>query len=348
MGKKLTYEQAKSKDPINGPYLYLKYNNSNTLTQYKCKCGKIFKTRPSDVWLGKTTSCGCQHYNNTGRSAHIKNRKFGRLIALEYIKSDYKKQHIWKCICDCGNIVEVRATYLLTGETRSCGCLLKESARKPKPPNGTKLIGKKINCLTIIELTNRQTKHGGYLWKCRCDCGQITYYPTGIINGKKAPYSCGNCNLKINGRQTSIKSLLLKQYLPIGAIHNYQYSKYNLDWVFVYNGKKVVVEYDEWFWHGHKLEKDNEKIRFLLKNNWYIIKILASSNSPSKAQIVLALQLIISGLQYTEIILPNWGIGDTIQDRKQEFKGRRRGQLRKKLTTNRPLISLNHYQAPGA
>lgn len=53
--------------------------------------------------------------------------KFARLTVLEYAYSR-KKQRVWKCLCDCGNIVYTTSNSLLQGNTKSCGCLQKEKA----------------------------------------------------------------------------------------------------------------------------------------------------------------------------------------------------------------------------
>ena len=37
---------------------------------------------------------------------------------------------MWKCECDCGNIVYVEKYKLATGHTLSCGCLRKELAKE--------------------------------------------------------------------------------------------------------------------------------------------------------------------------------------------------------------------------
>lgn len=34
----------------------------------------------------------------------------------------------WNCLCECGNLCVIKSKYLLNGDTRSCGCLAKESA----------------------------------------------------------------------------------------------------------------------------------------------------------------------------------------------------------------------------
>lgn len=53
-------------------------------------------------------------------------QKFGRLTAL-YRLHNTKERTKWLCICDCGNLKEATAHDLTTKNTRSCGCLHKES-----------------------------------------------------------------------------------------------------------------------------------------------------------------------------------------------------------------------------
>lgn len=51
-------------------------------------------------------------------------RKFGRLTVIEELpERDKYKYKIYKCVCDCGNIVYVNSNHLKSGNTKSCGCL---------------------------------------------------------------------------------------------------------------------------------------------------------------------------------------------------------------------------------
>lgn len=52
----------------------------------------------------------------------IKDKRFGRLTALEIV-GKYNRSTIWKCKCECGNIIVVPINRLSNGETKSCGCL---------------------------------------------------------------------------------------------------------------------------------------------------------------------------------------------------------------------------------
>jgi len=49
--------------------------------------------------------------------------KYGRLTVIEYLGKNKQYDSIWRCICDCGTEITVRAGVLLNGHTQSCGCL---------------------------------------------------------------------------------------------------------------------------------------------------------------------------------------------------------------------------------
>ena len=57
----------------------------------------------------------------------LTNQKFGRLTVLSRTsKTSDGGSVVWKCKCDCGNIVEVSSRRLRNNITLSCGCLQKE------------------------------------------------------------------------------------------------------------------------------------------------------------------------------------------------------------------------------
>ena len=68
-------------------------------------------------------------------------KKFGKLTVLgldhieKYTYPNGKTVNIeyLKCKCDCGNFYSVRKYKLLSGHTRSCGCLRKEVVKNKKP-----------------------------------------------------------------------------------------------------------------------------------------------------------------------------------------------------------------------
>ncbi len=70
-----------------------------------------------------------------GRLAQdLTGQRFERLLVLDrapdYIdRQNGKRVVMWRCRCDCGEIVEVMGHNLRDGKTKSCGCLRRETSR---------------------------------------------------------------------------------------------------------------------------------------------------------------------------------------------------------------------------
>lgn len=66
-------------------------------------------------------------------------KKFGRLTVVKRGESDKHRKMQWWCQCDCGNpeLILVSGTNLRKGNTKSCGCLQKEIAKKNKEQSKT-------------------------------------------------------------------------------------------------------------------------------------------------------------------------------------------------------------------
>ncbi len=99
------------------------------------------------------------------RLIDLTGQRFGMLTVLQRSEASHSCVY-WSCQCDCGAVVEVSGNNLKRGHTVSCGC------RRVLP-----YIGKRYGRLTVLKKTEETVQHGSTrspLWKCRCDCGNIT------------------------------------------------------------------------------------------------------------------------------------------------------------------------------
>ncbi|MDT2757319.1 hypothetical protein P7G51_07990 [Enterococcus asini] len=65
-------------------------------------------------------------------------KKFGRLLVIERIpKKKYDKSVKWLCKCDCGNTVVVPSNRLISGNTKSCGCIHSEQLAERNKTSST-------------------------------------------------------------------------------------------------------------------------------------------------------------------------------------------------------------------
>ena len=94
------------------------------LYKCKCDCGNITLATSQDLKNGHKKSCGCLRSKNfKTEKKDLTGRKFGKLTAVKYIGRGTHKASLWECKCDCGKTLNVMSTSLLSGNTKSCGCL---------------------------------------------------------------------------------------------------------------------------------------------------------------------------------------------------------------------------------
>jgi hypothetical protein len=111
---------------------------NNVLWECLCDCGKITFGCTTDIKNGHKKSCGCYQSEQTSKavSLDVCGQKFGRLLVVERLGSYNKRESYFKCICDCGNELNVKLGHLKSGNTKSCGCYKSEIRTKLNTTHG--------------------------------------------------------------------------------------------------------------------------------------------------------------------------------------------------------------------
>ena len=65
-------------------------------------------------------------------SSEMIGMRFGRYEILKVVGVDKHQKVLFECRCDCGNIRNISRNALVTGNTKSCGCLNLEKIKLPK------------------------------------------------------------------------------------------------------------------------------------------------------------------------------------------------------------------------
>lgn len=90
----------------------------------------------------------------------LSNNVFGKLTAIKRVGRTHLRLSIWKCLCECGNTVDVLGINLTTGRTISCGCYQKECFGKySKKDKGVSSFN------TLIRVYKRDADKRGLCWK---------------------------------------------------------------------------------------------------------------------------------------------------------------------------------------
>lgn len=103
-----------------------KREKSRTYYYCKCDCGNNRWIRADSLTKKHPTqSCGCLGMETEFKAKDIKDKRYGRLIALKATteRDKYNGCVIWECICKCGNLAYVAEYLLEQGAVKSCGCL---------------------------------------------------------------------------------------------------------------------------------------------------------------------------------------------------------------------------------
>ena len=104
------------------------------------------------------------------------------------------------------------------------------------------MIGKKINMLTVLEKADFK-QNNATMWKCLCECGNITYARTTALN-KGTKYSCG-CYQRIVASKPKIHGMSKTRMYKI---HNSMKTRCfkETDPRYLLYGAKGITVCDEW------------------------------------------------------------------------------------------------------
>lgn len=177
----------------------------------RCDCGNESLVSANALKEGNTRSCGClkkEHirefsanrgaiktrYGEKGDPSMI-GRRFGRLVVKEFAGRTAGSAMLYRCECDCGNVIVREKSNLTNGTTRSCGCLRREKV------TSSIAAGSRFGELAVVgAIDSRFRLHRNALWLCECSCGRKAVAKTReLLSGTKV--KCGRLHGKpVNGR----------------------------------------------------------------------------------------------------------------------------------------------------
>ena len=121
-------------------------------------------------------------------------QKFGRWTVIKKVPNLKSRDSKFLCKCECGTEREVLGKNLRNGRSSSCGCYKKEIDTqriiKLNKERALNLKGQKYGLLTPLEPTEKRLSNS-IIWKCQCDCGNITYVSVDNLRGARPVRSCG-------------------------------------------------------------------------------------------------------------------------------------------------------------
>lgn len=157
--------------------------NSKSVWECVCDCGKIKNVGYHSLTMNQTRSCGCSRSQR--RAKDISGQRFGMLTAIERTGEQRFGCNLWRCKCDCGRETQVVTSALISGNTKSCGCM----ADAGKRARFCDITGMRFGKLVAVEPTQERSGNS-IVWRCKCDCGKESLHSSNALRSGQAK-SCG-------------------------------------------------------------------------------------------------------------------------------------------------------------
>ena len=146
------------------------------------------------------------------KAKDLLNQRFNNLVVIEKTNKRSSNGSVyWKCKCDCGNEIEVISSSLISNNTKSCGCLNKNSIKK-KGANALDLTNQKFGSLEALYpvYINNIRK-----WHCKCDCGN----ETDVITSKLRSGHTVSCGCARRKPKTKDEEMINKKFGRLLVLH---------------------------------------------------------------------------------------------------------------------------------
>jgi hypothetical protein len=123
-----------------------------------CACGQSKQVATSDLVAGKTKSCGCLNRSPKMdmRVSAVPGDRYGMLTIISEAPMQ-KTKRMMQCICECGNTTTTTLNSLRSGNTASCGCLVRNTIGVLKKTHG--MSGTRVHRIWRAMLTRCTNPH---------------------------------------------------------------------------------------------------------------------------------------------------------------------------------------------
>lgn len=267
---------------------YTKRSSNGRMRTYclcKCDCGNEVEVLRDTLCSPGLHSCGCARKEIADKhlARDIIGQKFNRLTVIEEYPECTPREVL--CECECGNRIRIKKTEVMSGHTKSCGCLQSERTSESNTKDHTGFVS---DYGITLDHQAYQKDRGVWMWDCVCHCGNhFIALPAEVINGHVR--SCGCLN------ESSGEFFIDKYFSENSIKHIPQYSfsdckdknKLRFDFAVMNSDDsvKALVEYDgkqhfepiDWFGGEEEFQKqvkrDKIKNEYCKKNNIPLIRI---------------------------------------------------------------------------
>ena len=213
--------------------------------------------------------------------ASLIGKKYGRWTVIEDLGVKNRERY-YLCQCDCGVQRSVMGRNLKNGRSTSCGCYKKEINSKQMAEQNKKrsldLRGQRYGMLTPLEPTDQRLSNS-IVWKCKCDCGNITYVSVDNLRGNHPVKSCGCLHRSFGEKEIekilNDNNILYKNQYIFSDLVDKKYDFFLPDYnrLIEFDGEQHYKNVSNWDRVEVQQQRDKEKNEYALSHNIPLVRI---------------------------------------------------------------------------
>ena len=266
--------------------------NTSIKTRWECGRGHIFEAKYNSICNGH----GCREcYFDKKRKLPEDYFSLAQERGLRWLGPEVavsRANTFW----ECENGHQWEASYNTVRDGHMCGVCWKDI--RLKTPDDYHILARDRGIEWVGKFP-KSTQHKT-TWACSNGHKWKTTYGE-IYKGR----GCPSCINFVNGRRSSRQQDEVAEMLE--AEVNYKVNNRYLDCALP--SQKIAIEYDCWYWHGHKSQEDYKRAMELVDAGWNIIAIKANTQIPTAEQLEECIEQS-NKHPYIELVL-DWGQGST-------------------------------------
>jgi very-short-patch-repair endonuclease len=273
--------------------------DTGTPTRWACEEGHEWETSYSNIRQGTRCPVCAGVAPKTGRDYRALAEESGLLWLGPEVPNIHTSTG-WEC--EEGHQWE--ASYNSIQQGSNCGkCAVDRLAQEPrKKPSDYHALAEESGFLWLgPPVPNNHTKTR---WKCKeSHAWEATYHSIQSGTG------CPHCIDMVAGAPVSQVQRELCDIL--GGELNRQFGKYKVDVALDFGDLALAVEYDSWYWHAGREREDAQRDEKFISAGWRVLRIRSNSQLPTNEQLRAAIDRLLAGEDWVEIVLDDWGVGPT-------------------------------------
>lgn len=262
----------------------------NAHTLWRClKC----KYEWQSTWSHIQQGTGCPKCGRNARLTELDYQNVGKMNNIEWIGNTLplraKEQTMWRCAK--GHTWSACHSNIKSGyKCPQCHTTFPKTLEDYHELARQRGFTYLESSVTSVHSKGRWMCSSGHVWLARF---------SNINKGS----GCPHCVDYINGVPAS--KIQRKLHGITGGELNYPVGRKRIDIALWIDDLAIALEYDSHYWHESE-EKDLRRARKLIDLGWRVLRIKSGELLPTEHQLNDAIDTLLSGATYVEIVLPDW------------------------------------------